>query len=215
MISKRLQEIANMVDENKVVFDVGSDHALLPCFLVSSGKTKKAYAGDIALGPLDRAKETIEKYGLTDKVIPVFSDGLKMARNDVDIVTISGMGYYTIEHILNEADVSKYQYFIVQSNKDVNLLRKYLSDHNYTIEDEKVVHDDFYYEIIKFSADFHDAYSDMQIKYGPILLEKKEASFIEYLKYKLNKLIKINKVANKDDYAYMIKEIEDVLKGLL
>ena len=55
----------------------------------------------------------------------------------------------------------------------------------------------------------------MQIKYGPILLEKKEASFIEYLKYKLNKLIKINKVANKDDYAYMIKEIEDVLKGLL
>lgn len=211
IISKRLQEIANMVDENKVVFDVGSDHALLPCFLLSSGKCKKAYAGDIALGPLDRAKESIEKYGLTGKVIPVFSDGLKLARNDVDIVTISGMGYFTIEHILNECDVSKYQYFIVQSNKDVELLRRYISDHNYTIEDEKVVYDVFYYEIIKFSADYHDSYTELEIKYGPILLERRDSTFIEYLEYKLNKLKKINEVAKKDDYAFKINELEALL----
>ena len=212
MISKRLQEIASLVDQNKVVFDVGSDHALLPCFLVSNGICPKAYAGDIALGPLENASSTIEKYNLQDKVIPVFSDGLKMAKNDVDVVIISGMGYNTVKHILDEADVSRYQYFIVQINKDVDLLRKYISDHNYTIEDEKVVHDDFYYEIIKFSGDLHDAYSNLEIKYGPVLLKRKDESFIEYLKYKKDKLIEINKSANKAEYAFTINEIETILK---
>ena len=215
MLSIRLQEIANLVESNKVVFDVGSDHALLPCFLVSEGICKKAYAGDIALGPLDNAKETIERYKLTDKVIPVFSDGLKMAKDDVDIVTISGMGFNTVKHILDECDVSRYQYFIVQINKDVELLRKYISDHHYTIEDEVVVHDDFYYQIIKFSADYSDGYNDMQIKYGPILLQKKTKTFLEYLNYQKNKLIQINLSANKSEYAYKIKELEDLINSLI
>lgn len=211
MISKRLKEIANLVDSNKVVFDVGSDHALLPCFLVSEGICKKAYAGDIALGPLDNATNTIKKYGLEGKVIPVFSDGLKLASKDVDVVTISGMGYGTVEHILNDCDPSRYQYFIVQINKDVGLLRKYISDHNYTIEDERVVHDDFYYEIIKFSCDLHDPYTDFEIKYGPILLARKDEEFINYLKHKRNKLIQINVSANKQEYEDTIKEIESIL----
>lgn len=212
MISKRLQEISKMIDKNRVVFDVGSDHALLPCFLVEQGICEKVYAGDVALGPLEHAKSTIEKYGLEGKVIPVFSDGLKLARNDVDVVVISGMGYYTIEHILNEADVSRYQYFVVQSNTDVDMLRKYLSNHNYTIEDEKVVHDDFYYQIIKFSADYHEQYTEIEIKYGPILLKNKDEEFINFLNYTKDKLVEINKKANKQEYQDKISEINNILK---
>ena len=212
MISKRLKEIASLVDQNKVVFDVGSDHALLPCFLVEKGISSKVYAGDIALGPLENAKSTIEKYGLQGKVIPVFSDGLKMANKDVDIVTISGMGYQTVEHILNDSDISKYQYLIIQINKDVDLLRKYISDHGYTIEDERIVFDDFYYEIVKFSCDLHDPYTDQEIKYGPILLQRKDEIFINYLNFKKDKLIEINKQANKQEIADTIKEIEEILK---
>ena len=152
MISDRLAAIAYMVDKNKVVFDVGSDHGLLPIFLVESGISPKAYAGDNKLGPLETAKKNIESAKLTDKVIPVYADGLPQNINDIDIVTIAGMGYYTIEHILENADISKYQYLIVQTNSDVELLRKYISDHLYTIEDERIIFDGFYYQIIKFSA---------------------------------------------------------------
>ena len=62
MISSRLLQIAMLIDKGKVVFDVGSDHALLPCFLVENGICEKAYAADIALGPLENAKETIERH---------------------------------------------------------------------------------------------------------------------------------------------------------
>ena len=211
MISDRLAAIAYMIDKNKVVFDVGSDHGLLPCFLVESNIASKVYAGDIAPGPLSRAKENIEKRGLQDKIIPVLSDGLAKASDDVDVVVISGMGYHTIKHILDSCDVSKYQYFLIQSNTDVELVRKYISDHMYTIEDERIIHEDLYYQIIKFSADMHDEYSDLQIKYGPILLKKRDHIFLDYLKDKHDKLCEINKKANKVEYSETIKEIEDIL----
>lgn len=211
MISDRLAAIAYMIDKNKVVFDVGSDHGLLPCFLVESGISPKAYAGDIGQEPLNNAIENINKRGLTDKVIPVLSDGLAKASEDVDVVVISGMGYHTIKHILDSCDVSQYQYFLVQSNTDVELVRQYISDHEYTIEDERIVYDDFYYQIIKFSADMHDKYSDLQIKYGPVLLKKRDHIFLDFLRSKHDKLVEINEKANKKEYEDTIKEIESIL----
>ena len=211
MLSSRLLQIAMLVDRNKVVFDVGSDHALLPCFLIENGISNKVYAGEIAQGPLNAGIANIKKRNLEGKVIPVFSDGLVKAEDDVDIVIIAGMGYHTIKHILDNCEIERYQYFIVQPNTDVELLRQYISDHNYTIEDERVVFDDFYYQIIKFSADLHEPYSEMQIKYGPILLERKDEVFIAYLNDLLNRLKQINEKANKEEYTDTINEIEQIL----
>jgi len=213
MISKRLKTIADLVDNNKVVFDVGSDHALLPCFLVSNNIVKKAYAGDVKEGPLNSAKKNITKFNLEDKVIPILSDGLTNADDDVDVVIISGMGHHTIEDILDKADLNKYDYLICEPNKDVNLFRQYLSDHHYTIIDEKVVFDDFYYEIVKFNSKYHDSYSDIEIKYGPILLKNRDQIFIEYLNNKLNKLKNIVDKTNKQEHIDSIKQIEAILIG--
>lgn len=211
MISNRLLQIAMLVERGRTVFDVGSDHALLPCFLVNNGICPKAYAGDIALGPLEMAKENISRNGLQGKVIPVLSDGLAKAEDDVDIVIISGMGYHTIRHILEFCDVSRYQYFLVQSNTDVEKLRAYLSEHFYTIEDERVVFDGFYYQIIRFSADMHEPYTPLEIKYGPINLARRDEVFIAYLLDLKEKLTAINEKANKEEYSNTIKEIEDIV----
>ena len=54
-------------------------------------------------------------------------------------------------------------------------------------------------------------YSDLQIKYGPILLKKKDHIFLNYLKDKKDKLIEINNKANKDIYKDTIEEIEMIL----
>ena len=211
MISERLLKIAEMIEKDKVVFDVGSDHALLPCFLVNNNITDKVYAGEVAKGPYQKVLDTIEKNNLNGKVIPVFSDGLDEAPDDVEVVVIAGMGYYTIEHILNNTDVNKYEYFIIQSNTDVDKLRKYISDHGYTITDEKIVKDGFYYQIVKFNGNNHEPYSDMEIKYGPINIERMDDIFVEYLKDYKNRLEEINVRANKEEYCSTIKEIESLL----
>ena len=117
MLSERLLKIAEMIDNNKVVFDVGSDHALLPCFLLKNGICEKVYAGEVAEGPLNKVKEAVRKNGYERKLIPVFSDGLENAPEDVEVVVIAGMGFYTIKHILDECDISKYEYFIIHNSK--------------------------------------------------------------------------------------------------
>ena len=211
MISNRLLQIAMLIERNKVVFDVGSDHALLPSFLVENGICDKVYAGEIALGPLENVKQAIKRNGLEGRVIPVFSDGLSKAPDDVDIVVIAGMGFHTIKHVLESCDVSRYQYFLVQSNTDVDELRRYISEKGYTIEDERVVYDGFYYQVIRFSADLHEPYSEMEIKYGPILLKRRDEVFIAYLKDLLERFKKINESANKKEFEEKISEIEKIL----
>ena len=215
MISKRLQTIAEFVTKDKVVFDVGTDHALLPCFLVESGICDKVYAADIAIGPLNHAKETIKSHRLEGKVVPVLSDGLEKAGEDVDIVTISGMGFHTIKEILDKKDLSGYERIILESNKDNNLLRQYLSDRNYTVIDETVVYDGFYYEIIVFNTDFHEKYSDLQIKYGPVNLAKREKEFIDYLKFRKSKLVSINEKACKMEYEKEINELSNLISRII
>ena len=211
MLSKRLTEIAEMIDNNKVVFDVGSDHALLPCFLLQKGISEKVYAGEIAEGPLNKVKEAVKRYEYEGRLIPVFSDGLENAPEDVEVVVIAGMGYYTIRHILDNCDVSKYEYFIIQSNTDVDLLRAYIAEKGYEIIDEKVVHDGFYYQIIKFRVKYHQEYTPLEIRYGPINIKRMDATFIEYLTDLKKRLEEINVRANKEEYRQTISEIEDLL----
>ena len=211
MLSDRLLAISKLIDNDKVVFDVGSDHALLPCFLVKEGICPKAYAADNKEGPLNRAKETIKRYGLENKVIPVLSDGLDKITDDVDIVTICGMGYHTVERILDRHDLTPYEKIIVQVNKDNEELRRYISDHGYTIIDELVIWDGFYYQVEIFNARPHNRYGAFEISYGPKLLEKKDDTFKDYLRYRIKKLKVIYSRSHNEDLLKEIGEMEAIL----
>ncbi len=211
MLSKRLLEIAKLVDKNKVVYDIGSDHGLLPCFLVANKISQKVYAVDNKRGPLNHAKETIEKYGLEGKVIPLLSDGLNDVGDDGQIIVIAGMGYYTVMDIFNGKDLTKYEKIIVQVNKDVDKLRQFISDNNYTILDEVIIKDDKFYQIIVFNTNHHENYSDMEIAYGPILLKKKDEILLEYLKDLKERYIHHNKDANVNALNKKISELDRVI----
>lgn len=211
MLSKRLNKIAELVDENKVVYDVGSDHGLLPCFLVLNNKCPKVYAVDNKKGPLNKAIANIEYYGLQDKVIPILSNGIEDIKDDVDIITLAGMGFYTVKDILDNKDLTKYEKIIVQVNKDTSLLRQWISDNEYSIIDECVVHDDFYYEIVVFNASKGPKLSPLELKYGPINLRNKTDTFLQYLAYKRLKLASVNASAHKIEYEETIEEINDII----
>lgn len=211
MLSKRLLEISKLVDKNKVVFDVGSDHALLPCFLVLNNICPKVYACDNKVGPLNKAKENIKKYHLEDKVIPILGNGIDNIFEDVDIITISGMGFFTIKEILEGKDLRKYSKIIIQINKDNDLLRAFINDNKYSIINEVIVDDGFFYEILVIDPNKEEKYNDLEIKYGPILLKKKDKIFIDYLNYKKDKYKDIYQKSHDVKLLEEIKEIDEIL----
>ena len=75
-LSDRLAAVASFVEEGAVVADIGSDHAYLPCFLVSKGKVQQAIAGEVAKGPYESAVRNVKREGLTGAITVRLADGL-------------------------------------------------------------------------------------------------------------------------------------------
>jgi tRNA (adenine22-N1)-methyltransferase len=62
-LPKRLKAAASLIPPGKTVADIGTDHALMPMYLVQSGITSNVIATDINKGPFQRAKAVVRLQG--------------------------------------------------------------------------------------------------------------------------------------------------------
>ena len=177
-ISNRLKTIADMIDSDYHVIDVGCDHALLDIYLTLNKKIK-CTAIDNKEKVINYSKENIEKYNLTSKIELILNDGLENIKiHDDDIIVLAGLGTKTILNIITNKNI---KHLIVQSNDDVYNLRYQLTKLNYKVIDEKIVYEKKkYYTIIKLEKG-KAKYSKKELEYGPILLKEKNKVFDKYL----------------------------------
>ncbi len=143
-LTDRLQKVADLVPQGRAMADIGTDHGYLPIYLVETGKMESAIACDINEGPLDRAKENLISTGLTEKIALRLGGGLsKLAKGEVDGVTICGMGGLMICQIL-EDDREKAQalsWLVLQPQNHVAELKVFLSTHHFRIVKEVLSED--------------------------------------------------------------------------
>lgn len=140
-LSPRLETVAKMTRENKVLCDVGTDHAYLPVYLLQKGQIPYAYAGDINEGPLKNAEQTSKKYGFTEKIELVLGSGLvNFKENCAQDFVIAGMGGELISKILNDSPWVKSlgNHFVLQPQSHAEDLRRYLTENGYEIQRESV-----------------------------------------------------------------------------
>lgn len=182
MISKRLSSIASLVKKDMVVADIGSDHAFLPIYLIQNKMVTKVYASDNKKGPLTQAKSNIDTAMLSEQITTYLADGLDKLPQDVDTIIIAGMGVDTIISILNKhADrLLSIKQIIVQPNNNVHVMRQWINDMQFFIEDELLIKEYKYYQIIAINPQITADYSDKEIYFGPRLLAKKDATFNKY-----------------------------------
>lgn len=141
-ISNRLLKCAEMVRRGVKIADVGTDHAYIPIYLALKGEISHALACDINKGPLDNAKNNIEKYQLGSIIETRLSDGLEnINENETDEIIIAGMGGNTIKDILENCNWKnkKEKKFILQPVQHEDDLRTYLASTGYEITKENAV----------------------------------------------------------------------------
>ena len=204
MISKRLKEIGEYVENNAYILDVGCDHALLDIYLVKE-KNVLAIASDINPKPLEIALKNIKKYHLESKIKIENCDGLENINNKVDTVILSGLGTTTIINIIKKSylKISNVKHFIIESNNDYYLLRKSMVDLGFIINKEKMIIDkNKYYLIIDFIFG-KDKYSKKELKYGKYI--KLDKVYINYLK---NEIIKKKNILKNLKLKHLLKRIE-------
>ncbi|MGN0556640.1 MAG: class I SAM-dependent methyltransferase [Acutalibacteraceae bacterium] len=140
-LDPRLSAAANYVTRGGVAADIGTDHAYLPCFLVKNGISRRAFACDIAKGPLSKARQTVLQSDLSDKVELILCDGLCGLADKSEEITdiiIAGMGGEMICKILGDSDFAKNSRFnfIFQPMTKEHILRRFLCENGWRIVDE-------------------------------------------------------------------------------
>lgn len=204
-ISKRLREIEKLIPQDSILADIGCDHAYLDCLAVMNKRCKKAYACDVALGPLEMAKKTILEYACQDSVFPILSNGLENVPKDADVCVISGMGFETMKMILERRNLDQFKRIILQANCDVYDLRKWVLSQGFMICDERMVHEGHYYTILAVERG-NDTYSEEDYIFGKYLSGE---VFKEYWTFRKERIEKILKNLKNED---QIKEFDSLLK---
>lgn len=144
-LSPRLRAAAELVPRGARFADIGTDHAYLPVWLILHGVIDKAIAADLRQGPLERARETAEKYSVADQLDFRLCDGLRGLRpREADTIAIAGMGGETIAHILACAPWTKEEgvTLILQPMSSQPDLRQWLAGNGYAIEREYISRED-------------------------------------------------------------------------
>ena len=90
-LDNRLQTMAELIPEGKVLADIGTDHGYLPTALVLAGKFPRAIASDKNEEPAMAALRTVRAAGLSDAISVRTGDGLSsLTVGEADVISISG-----------------------------------------------------------------------------------------------------------------------------
>lgn len=134
-LDSRLKAAADLCRRGVTVCDVGTDHALLACYLAQTG-AKSVIASDVREGPLEAARRTIKQQGV-DNVAAVLSDGLDKI-DYADDVVIAGMGGELIARIIAGCRfLSEDTRFILQPMTKADTLRRELCRSGFEIIKER------------------------------------------------------------------------------
>lgn len=192
-LSKRMQAVADMVTVGNTAADVGCDHGYISIALVRQQVCPRVVALDINKGPLQRAREHIRQYAMTDYIETRLSDGVSALKaGEAHTLICAGMGGRLILHILEQGReiTSAMKEWILQPQSEPALVRAYIRKRGYAICDERMVYEEGkYYPVIKVCPgkeahirSFMAESENITDKFGPILLQKKDAALLEYLR---------------------------------
>lgn len=152
VLSERLKLIADKVPKESRIADIGSDHALLPVYLAEQKMINFAIAGEVNSGPLEAAKQQVKLAGLNDIIEVRKGNGLAVLQtNEVDVITIAGMGGGLITQILSEgfSKLDNVKQLVLQPNVGEELVRMWLYKHDwYLIQEDIVLEDNKIYEVL-------------------------------------------------------------------
>ena len=192
----RLAAIAELVLPGLAVADIGTDHALLPSALVLRGQVPRALACDRAPGPLARARVTVDRHGLGERVQLRLGEGLAALRaGEVDTVVIAGMGPKTMLGVLavDLEHVRGLTRLVLQPNFGGESVRRWLAAHALALVDERLVEDRGRFYTVMAATPHADDRAERETRdaaswaFGPFVLRHGGPTLLRYLADELHR----------------------------
>lgn len=184
----RLRSIAALVLPGGCAADIGTDHGLLPVYVVEEGLCAQAIAADKNAGPLEAARSLVENRGLAARVSLRLGDGLSVLRpGEADTIILAGMGGMLIRSLLERepAVAAGARRLVLQPQTDADLVRYYLRDQGWRIVGEDLVQEgNQFYQVIAAEAGRMELTAG-QARFGPLILSQPHPLAAEWLEWHL------------------------------
>lgn len=225
-LSMRLKRVFDYIPEGTRLADIGSDHAYLPCYAVLNKRCNSAIVGEITEGPFHSARSTIRQSGLEGIVEARMGDGLEvLTPNEVDVITIAGMGGSLIASILEKGKekLVGVETLVLQPNIGAHQIRNWLDKEGYSLVKEDILEEDSkIYEILVASkTSTYKPYSEQKEKelfMGPHLMKKQNEAFTKKWEHEQKNferiLLQLQSAKQTDESILKIKEIEQKLEWI-
>lgn len=218
--SSRIRKLFELAGSCQVLGDVGTDHALVPIYMIENGMCTRAVASDINRGPLRKASDNVKRSGLRPKIDLRLGEGLEpYAPGECDVYVIAGMGGLMIADILEKgAEIAHgADKLILQPNTCRAELRKFLNENGYEILDETCAAEKkhiYVFFTVKYTGCPPKIFSNAELEMGTILQHKPEGiAYFRALYEKMRrKLVGLEHSYNVP--AEDIKAVKDLMKTL-
>ena len=218
MISERLKQISNFINDDHDVADIGSDHGLLLVLLSNRNFSHEVLGVENKIGPFSNLEKTVNKIAKNNFKC-LLSDGLKDVKGNYKTIVIAGMGYSNLKNILNkDKNLKSREKFVIDCHTNQKEIRNLFYELGYKVEDDKVIFFVvIYYNAIKFEINNdNQTYNSLELKYGPLNIKRKDDIFIQRYNKQLYKVKNLcNSISNlerKKELELEIKELEEIIK---
>lgn len=188
-LSARLEEIIQLVPTCERVVDVGTDHALVPIALVSRDVAQRGIGIDKSSLPLGQAKVNRHNAGVSDRLQLICASGLDVEDlQDTDVVIMAGMGGRTMLEVLQKS-VWK-GCLVVQPNRDLPEVRRWLSGHGWYSDVETIVRDgkQFFWTSRWHRGRRGQEVDPLTVEFGNGAQQQSRAVFTEWFQQEYNRL---------------------------
>ncbi|MDT7920679.1 MAG: class I SAM-dependent methyltransferase [Meiothermus sp.] len=172
-LEPRLQAVAQEI-KAPTHADIGSDHALLPRYLLLCGRVQRVIVVEKHKGPWENSRRALE--GLAAEVR--LGDGLgALSPGEADSLSLCGMGARRMVRILSAHPARLPPRLVLQPNDSALPLRQWALQAGYALVNEQMVEGFWRHSILTLKRGACTAYSglplELALRFGPLLLKSK------------------------------------------
>ena len=176
VLDDRLLAVASLV-RGPVVADIGTDHALLPRYLLQEGIAQRVIAVEKNEAPWAIASANLQGYEAEVRL----GDGFDMLEpGEVDCASVCGMGGWLIASLLSRDPKRLPPRLVLQANRDTPLLRVWATESGYHLVDEQMATGFWNFTVLALERreEKDPAYlgldRDLALEFGPHLLKRRD-----------------------------------------
>lgn len=180
-----------------VHLDIGADHALLPLYLLATGRTAKALVIEKHRGPFERSRQALRAHLQAGSAELRCGDGLEpLCPGEVSSLSLCGVGAELTVNILSRHPERLPEHLVLQPNDAPEPLRRWARGAGFHLADETMVSGFWNYTVLSLvRGDAGAAYGDLPLelalRFGPHLLRRRHPVLLAELRQQRSRARKL------------------------